>query len=281
MNRNPRLVYSPDNKQLTSYANRVRTDVLHMIQHAGSGNPGSALSCVEILVWLLHHEMRIRVPQPRWPKRDRLILSKGHAAPVFYSICTQLGWVKHKELMGYRQINTRLQTHPEYHKLICIDYTSGSLGQGLSAAVGMALAARYLKNLESRFFVLLGDGEIQEGQIWEAAMTAGHYELNNVVAILDRNVFQGDGATEKILSLEPLMEKWRAFRWEVQEADGHSFENLADVLSRFGSSKPKLLIAHTVKGKGVSFMEKNNEWHVGGKKFTGAVLKRALSEIGV
>jgi len=279
MNRIPKLLSQPLIDNLMNYSKEVRKDVLKMIQNAGSGNPGSALSCVEILVWLLHHEMHIKINDPRWSLRDRLILSKGHAAPVFYAICSQLDWLKKSELLGFRRFNTKLQTHPEYNTLPFVDYTSGSLGQGLSAAVGMALAANYKKISEPRFFVLLGDGEIQEGQIWEAAMSAGHYNLSNIIAILDYNKFQQDGKTKSVMNIEPLTDKWISFNWEVKEADGHLFQSLCDALSSCEASKPKLIIANTVKGKGISFMENNNDWHVGGKKFTEQVLDKALSEL--
>lgn len=279
MNRTPKPLSRPLISNLTNHSREVRKDILAMIQNAGSGNPGSALSCVEILVWLLHHEMHIKINNPRWNLRDRLILSKGHAAPVFYSICSQLRWLKKNELFGFRKFNTKLQTHPEYNTLPFIDYTSGSLGQGLSAAIGMALAANYKKISEPRFFVLLGDGEIQEGQIWEAAMSAGHYKLSNIIVILDYNKFQQDGKTESVMNIEPLDNKWISFNWEVKEADGHSFQSLYEALNSFETSKPKLIIANTVKGKGISFMENNNDWHVGGKKFTEEILSKALSEL--
>lgn len=269
-----------DKKQkLTTLARQARVDVLTMIQNAGSGNPGSALSCVEILTWLLHHEMHLENANPKWENRDRLVLSKGHAAPVFYSLVTHFGWVGRDELSRFRCFGTRLQTHPDYQKLPCIDFPSGSLGQGLSAANGMSLAARYLGLSEPRFFVLIGDGELQEGQIWEAAMTAGHYGLENVIAIIDRNFFQGDAAIVETMTLEPIVEKWQAFNWQVQTAEGHDFVSLSTAFSAFEEGKPKLIIANTVKGKGVSFMEKNNNWHVGGKKFTAEKLGAALEEI--
>lgn len=267
-------------KKLTAAATEVRRDVLTMIQHAKSGNPGSALSCVEILTWLLRHEMDIDVNNPKWEQRDRLVLSKGHSAPVFYSLGCQLGWVKRDELLGFRCFKSRLQTHPEYTAMPCIDYTSGSLGQGLSAAGGMALAARYQKNETSRFFVLLGDGEIQEGQVWEAAMTIGHYGLSNVTAIIDRNTFQGDRAIDEQKDLEPLADKWRAFKWNVVTCDGHDYLELESALRELeAGEKPGIIIANTVKGKGVSYMENNNSWHVGGPKFTDERLSAALNEL--
>ena len=266
--------------ELENTAVSIRSDVLQMIQHAGSGNPGSALSCIEILTWLMRHEMNIRSDQPRWEERDRLILSKGHAAPVFYALSVLLGWIKKEELMGFRCFETRLQTHPEFNAIAGIDFASGSLGQGLSVAAGMAIAARYLKNKISRFFVLLGDGELQEGQVWEAAMTCGHYGLDKVIVIVDRNYLQGDNFVEISKNIEPLVEKFLAFNWEVKEVDGHSFCELEESLKSMKSQCPKLVVANTIKGKGVSFMENNNQWHVGGKKFTKNLLQQALSEIG-
>lgn len=277
--REVKTVTSNDTDRLAGVARQARRDVLSMIQNAGSGNPGSALSSVEILVWLLHHEMCIKPDDPKWPKRDRLILSKGHSVPVFYSLVTEFGWVGRDELLGFRQFNTRLQTHPDYNVLDCIDYTTGSLGQGLSAAIGMALAGRYLRQEDPRFFVLIGDGEIQEGQVWEAAMTAGSYALDSVVLILDRNGFQQDGAIADIIDIEPLADKWRAFNWQVAEADGHTYNELSAALATLTETKPKVIIAHTIKGKGVSFMEGNNAWHTGGKKFTTDILEQALAEI--
>lgn len=268
-------------RSLANDAREVRRDVLRMIHHAKSGNPGSALSCVEILTWLLRHEMHVDGREPRWPLRDRLVLSKGHAAPVFYSLAAKIGWIAANELLGFRRFNSRLQTHPEYDTLPCVDYTSGSLGQGLSAANGMAIAARYLRSAEPRFFVLLGDGELQEGQVWEAAMTAGHYCLGNVIAVVDRNCFQGDRAVQAEMDIEPLADKWRAFKWAVASVNGHDYAALATALSglQSESEKPKLIIAETVKGRGVSFMENNNNWHVGGPKFTDELLAQALSEL--
>ena len=279
MKRNTKKISNITKRELEKISKETRMDVLKMIQNAGSGNPGSALSCIEILVWLLHHEMRKKINDVRWNKRDRLILSKGHAAPVFYAIFSQLGLIKKKDLLGFRNFNTKLQTHPEYNTLEFIDFPSGSLGQGLSAAVGMAIGARYLNISESRFFVLIGDGEIQEGQIWEAVMSASNYNLSNIIAILDYNRFQQDGETDQVMNIEPLTEKWESFNWEVRKCDGHSFNSLQETLGSFSTKKPKLIIANTVKGKGISFMEKNNQWHVGGPKFTKDVLNEAMKEL--
>lgn len=268
-----------DLKKLKTDSKSVRRDILKMIHNAGTGSPGSALSCVEILVWLLRYKMNIKISQPRWHLRDRLVLSKGHSVPVFYSICSKIGWIDKKELLGFRLFNTRLQTHPEYNSIEGIDYPSGSLGQGLSAAIGMAIGAKYQSNKKSKFFVLMGDGELQEGQIWEAAMMAGHYKLSNIIGIIDNNKFSQDDLTEITLTIEPLIDKWESFGWEVIEANGHEFHSLESAFNNFKTDKPKLIIANTVKGKGVSFMENNNEWHMAGKKFTDNILKKALAEI--
>lgn len=277
--RNPKLLDENTEKKLNTNCVDVRRKSLSMIQNAASGNPGSALSCVEILVWLLHHEMRIKIEDPRWELRDRLILSKGHAAPVFYAICSQLGWIKEDDLFGFRRFETKLQTHPEYGTLPFVDYTSGSLGQGLSAACGMGLGAKYLNLDTPRFFVLIGDAETNEGQIWEAAMSAGHYELSNVIVIVDFNKFSQDGRTEEIMNVEPFLEKWKSFNWEVMECNGHSINNLHDALCSFKTPKPKIIIANTIKGKGVSFMENNNDWHTINKSFTKEILEKALLEL--
>tara|TARA_B100000029_G_scaffold186103_1_gene183473 strand:- start:1865 stop:2683 length:819 start_codon:yes stop_codon:yes gene_type:complete len=268
-----------DKKYLINQAKEVRVDALKMIQNAGSGNPGSALSCIEILVWLMLHEMKIDHNDPKSIDRDRLILSKGHAAPVFYSICSKIGWIDRSELLGFRKFDTRLQTHPDYNTLNCIDYTSGSLGQGLSAANGMALAARYLKQNNSRFFVLIGDGEMQEGQVWEAIMTAGSYKLGEIIVILDQNKFQQDNSVDLIKSLHPIDKKMEAFGWDVALCDGHSFNSMREAIKRSNNNKPLMIVADTIKGKGVSIMENNNKWHVGGPKFTEEILENAIKEI--
>ncbi len=279
MKRSARPIDERKSALLCREARRVRADVLSMIHSAGSGSPGSSLSPVDILVWLYRHEMVYRVREPGWRKRDIFILSKGQAAPAYYSIFARIGWLGKRELFTYRKINSRLQTHPQYAALPGIDYSSGSLGQGLSAAVGMALAHRYLGNDVSRIFVLVGDGELQEGQVWEAAMAANKYALEEIVVLVDNNRFQGDGSTEQIMPIEPLVSKWKSFGWEALTIDGHSFISLYEGLrTAEGAHRPKVLICTTIKGKGVSFMENNNEWHVGAA-LTRPILKRALGEL--
>lgn len=266
--------------ELTEMARLVRRDSVEMIYGAGSGSPGSTLSITDVLVWLYFHEMHIDKADCRWDGRDRLILSKGQASPAYYSIFAKLGWVSENELKGYRCFDTRMQTHPEYDTIPAIDFTSGSLGMGLSAANGMALAARLQKKDDLRFFCIMGDGETQEGQVWEAAMTAGYYKLGNVINIIDRNVFQGDRSCEDVMDLEPYADKWTAFGWDVKNVDGHSFTALSEVMATFDPDKPKLLIADTVKGRGVSFMEANNAWHTGGPKFDCDHFERAMKDLG-
>jgi transketolase len=265
--------------ELFRVARKARRDSLRMIHQARSGSPGSTLSAVDILVWLLLHEMQICRDNFSDERRDRFILSKGQASPAFYSILHYLGHVSDAELLGYRQVSTRLQTHPEYRTIPQVDFPSGSLGMGLSAANGMALAARYQKRAGLRFFCLVGDGELQEGQIWEAAMTASHYGLENVVLIVDMNNFQGDSALAQVLAVEPIFDKFVAFGWEVANADGHDMAELTSTLRQMNSNRPKAILAHTTKGKGVSFMENNNAWHTGGAKFSDELLALALSEL--
>jgi transketolase len=249
-------------KKLENFSSKVRKDILEMIYVAGSGNPGSALSCVEILIWLMIVRMN------NYKRKNKLILSKGHSAPVFYSILSHLKKIKRNELFKFRMFNTKLQTHPDIIKLKrFVDFPSGSLGQGLSAANGMSLAAKYL-NKKLLCYVLIGDGEMQEGQIWEAIMTAGHYKLSNIIVIVDDNKFQQDGSTKKIKKLESLSKTVSSFGWEVLNTNGHSIDSLETVFKKFKSNKPKMIIADTVKGKGIKFMENNNDWHTGGKKFT-------------
>ncbi|MFH1995813.1 MAG: transketolase [Candidatus Omnitrophota bacterium] len=279
MKRSAKRLTSRTIASLCAIARKVRIDVLRMIYAAHSGNPGSALSPCEIMVWLYHHEMTIKPKTPRWKRRDRFILSKGQASPAYYSIFSRLGWIRRRELTTYRKINSRLQTHPEYDALQGIDYTSGSLGQGLSAAVGMALADRYLKRYEPRYFVLLGDGEIQEGQIWEAALSARKFGLENVVALIDRNGFQGDDRIDHVMPLEQLEDTWASFGWEVRVVDGHDYLSLYGGLRDLEHSrKPKVMICNTVKGKDVSFMEGRAEWHTAAL-LSDRLFRKALCEL--
>lgn len=247
--------------RLTEISKNTRKLILETVAEAGSGHPGGSLSAVEILVTLYFYRMKHDPKNPSWEDRDRFILSKGHASPLLFSILAQAGYFPIEELKTFRKINSRLQGHPDF-KAPGVEYPGGSLGIGLSVAVGMALAAR-LDNKSHRIYTLLGDGELQEGQVWEAALTAAKYRLDNLTAIVDRNGIQQDGLTEQIMPLEPLAAKWKAFNWNVIQIDGYNFEQIINALEKAENTinRPTVIIAHTTKGKGVSFMEWSPEWH--------------------
>lgn len=247
--------------RLTEISKNIRKLILETVAEAGSGHPGGSLSAVEILVTLYFYKMKRDPKNPSWEDRDRFILSKGHASPLLFSILAQAGYFPIEELKTFRKINSRLQGHPDF-KAPGVEYPGGSLGIGLSVAVGMALAAR-LDNKSHRIYTLLGDGELQEGQVWEAALTAAKYRLDNLTAIVDRNGIQQDGLTEQIMPLEPLAAKWKAFNWNVIQIDGYNFEQIINALKKAENTinRPTVIIAHTTKGKGVSFMEWSPEWH--------------------
>ncbi len=266
-----------DTKELKKKCDIIRIDAIKMTTKAESGHPSSCLSCVEIIGVLILDMMKIDPAYPNKADRDRFILSKGHAAPTYYSALSLRGFIPREELGSLRDINSRLQGHPDMNKTPGVDFSTGSLGMGLSVANGMALACR-LDNLSPNIFVLMGDGELQEGQVWEAAMTSAHYNLSNVVAIVDRNMLQCDDNTESIMSLEPLDEKFRSFGWEVFEVDGHNVGALQNVLRKACevTNKPSLVIAHTKKGKGVSCMEGKNNWH--GKPLLSEQYEEAIRE---
>lgn len=248
--------------ELKRVANVLRQDIISMLVTSKSGHPGGSLSAAEIVATLFFHEMKINPQDPHWADRDRFVLSKGHAAPVLYAALAEKGYFPKEELQWLRQTGHMLQGHPDMKKTPGVDMSTGSLGQGLSAANGMALAGK-LDGKDYRVFVLLGDGEMAEGQVWEAAMAAAHYKLDNVTAVLDLNGLQIDGSTDSVMCSTPLTEKWRAFCWNVIEVDGHDVEAL---LAAFAEAKqckgsPSIIIAKTVKGKGVSFMENQAGWH--------------------
>ncbi len=247
--------------RLTEISKNTRKLILETVTEAGSGHPGGSLSAVEILVTLYFYKMKHDPKNPSWKDRDRFILSKGHASPLMFSILAQTGYFPIEELKTYRKINSRLQGHSDY-RTPGVEYSGGSLGVGLSIAVGMALAAK-LDNKSYRMYALLGDGELQEGQVWEAALTAAKYKLDNLTAIIDRNGIQQDGLTEQVMPLEPLAAKWKAFNWNVLQIDGYNFEQIINSLENAENTinRPTVIIAHTTKGKGVSFMEWSPEWH--------------------
>lgn len=263
---------------LPALCRQVRRDILTMTHAAGSGHPGGSLSAVEILVTLYFDQMHIDPARPEDPDRDRFLLSKGHAAPVLYSVLARRGYFDPALLPTLRQLGSPLQGHPHREKLPGLDCSSGSLGQGLSIANGLALAARRTGRTY-RTYCLLGDGEVQEGQIWEAAMTAAHFALDNVCAIVDDNGIQLDGPTREIMDVEPLGAKFAAFGWAVLEVDGHSLSALQDAFrtAQATRGRPTVLLARTVKGKGVSFMEGQASWH--GKAPNDAELAAALAEL--
>lgn len=237
----------------------VRRRILEMIHRAGSGHPGGSLSCVEILVCLYRRVMRHDPANPAWEKRDRFVLSKGHGVPALYTVLARCGYFPEEELVTLRRFGSRLQGHPHMQSLPGLDCSTGSLGQGLSMAGGMALALG-LKGSSSRVYCLMGDGELQEGSVWEAAMSAPFLGLRNLTVVLDRNRVQLDGPTDQIMGLEPLADKWMAFGWRVSGCDGHNLDELEKAISA-GIEGPSVVIAETVKGKGVPFMEGDCRWH--------------------
>lgn len=247
---------------LKRIANTLRQDIISMLVTSKSGHPGGSLSAAEILATLYFHEMRVKPEDPHWADRDRFVLSKGHAAPVLYAALAEKGYFAKDELQGLRQTGRMLQGHPDMRKTPGVDMSTGSLGQGLSAANGMALAGK-LDGKDYQVYVLLGDGEMAEGQVWEAAMAAAHYNLDNVTAVIDFNGLQIDGLTDSVMCSSPLTEKWRAFCWNVIEVDGHDVDALTAAFAEAKQVKgqPSIIIAKTVKGKGVSFMENQAGWH--------------------
>ena len=264
--------------ELRQKAVKLRRDIIMMIYEAGSGHPGGSLSVLDILVLLYYKVMNINAAAPRDPRRDRLVLSKGHACPALYAVLADMGFFPPEELHRLRKIDSLLQGHPDMRKTPGIEISTGSLGQGLSAANGMALAAK-LENSNGRIYAVLGDGEVQEGQVWEAAMTSGHYRLDNLTAFLDYNGLQIDGWTKDVKISDPLPDKWRAFGWFVLEADGHDYLSLLEAVNKAISHKgaPTMIIAHTVKGKGVSYMENIADWH--GKAPSKDEYEQALLEL--
>ena len=243
-------------------AKKLRRHIITMIGQAGSGHPGGSLSAVEIMTALYFKLMRHKPLDPQWPGRDRFILSKGHAAPALYAVLAECGYFPVEELMTLRQMGSRLQGHPDRTITPGVEMSSGSLGQGLSFGLGVALAGR-LDEQDYRVYVLLGDGECNEGQVWEAAMATAHYNIDNLTAVVDNNGQQIDGWNCDVMSLDPFVAKWQAFGWNVIEVDGHSLPKLIAAFKEAQGVKgqPTVIVAHTIKGKGVSFMENNPDFH--------------------
>ena len=240
----------------------IKKDIIKMIYIAQSGHPGGSLSCINILYILYNKIMRISTSDPQWIERDILILSKGHAAPALYAVLSNIGFISREELFTLRKFGSNLQGHPVRNKTLGIEISTGSLGMGLSIGVGCALAGKLDKN-DKFIYVILGDGELNEGVIWEAAMSANHFKLDNLIVIVDRNGIQSDGSTEEIMSLEPLAEKWKSFGWEVIEIDGASIGEMIHSLNIAKSiiKKPKVIISYFIKGADVSFMEHTRKYH--------------------
>lgn len=240
----------------------IRQNIIEMLATAGSGHPGGSLSMVEILTVLYFEKMQIRPEMPKWADRDRFVLSKGHAAPGLYSILAERGYFDKKELLKLRKFGAMLQGHPDMKKIPGIDMSTGSLGQGLSVANGMALAAK-LDKKAYQVYALIGDGELQEGQIWEAAMSSAHYHLDNLTLCVDHNGLQIDGSNADVMNVEPISDKFKAFGWYVIDIDGHNILQIeaAFDLAKQIKGKPTVIIAKTVKGRGISFMENQVGWH--------------------
>ncbi len=265
--------------ELEKISNTLRKDIVKMLHKSGSGHPGGSLSACEILTALYFSEMNIDPKNPTWEDRDRFILSKGHGAPVLYAALAEKGYFDKKELDNLRKIDSMLQGHPDMKGTPGVDMSTGSLGQGLAVSNGVALAGK-LNNQDYRVYVLLGDGEVQEGMVWEAAMFASHNKLDNVTVFLDHNGLQIDGKNSEVINVEPLKDKWKAFGWNVVEINGHDFKQIFTALKEAKNTKekPTIIIADTVKGKGISFMENQVGWH--GKAPDDEQTDKALHELG-
>ena len=266
-------------RELNIMACRIRTDIVEMLNQAGSGHTGGSLSAADIVTALYFHKMRHNPKDPSWDGRDRFVLSKGHAAPVLYAALARAGYFPVEELGTLRKIGSRLQGHPDMKKLPGVEASTGSLGQGLSIACGMALAAK-LDKKDTRIYTLLGDGELQEGQVWEAAMSAAHYRLDNLTAVVDNNGLQIDGAVKDVMCVDPIPDKFSSFGWDVISIDGHDMAEVVDALERAALHKgrPTAIVAKTIKGKGCSLFEGKVEYH--GTPPSDEELKVALEEIG-
>ncbi len=257
------MISEKENIRLKNIAKEIRIDILKSISAAGSGHTGGSLSSTDIFTALYFNVMKHKPENPNWEYRDKLILSIGHIAPLLYASLANAGYFPKDELLSLRKLGSRLQGHPgKDHGLPGIELSAGSLGQGLSVAVGMALANK-IDAKDTYIFCINGDGELQEGSIWEAAMSASHHKLNNLISIVDRNFLQIDGKTEDVMKIEPLAEKWKSFGWEVFKCNGHNFPEIIDSIEKAKKikNKPSVIIANTVMGKGISQIENNHNWH--------------------
>jgi len=265
--------------ELQEKARAIRADIVRMIGAAGSGHPGGSLSAADLVAALYFGVMRHDPARPTWPDRDRFVLSKGHACPVLYAALAEAGYFPQETLWTLRKFGSPLQGHPDMRKVPGVEMSTGSLGQGFATAVGMAMAGK-LDGRGYRVFTMIGDGEVQEGEVWEAAMAAAHYRLDNLTGIQDYNGLQIDGANREVMEVAPLPDKWQAFGWQVIEIDGHDLGQILGALApeRATPRKPTMVIARTVKGKGVSFMENVVDWH--GKAPSQEQVEQALAELG-
>ncbi|MBU3189392.1 transketolase [Clostridium bowmanii] len=266
-------------EKLKAIAREVRKDIVTMITESHSGHPGGSLSCVEIITTLYFNEMNVSAENKHDPDRDRFVLSKGHAAPALYSVLAEKGFFDKEELLGLRKLGSRLQGHPNMNTVPGVDMSTGSLGQGISAAVGMALAGK-LDKKNYRVYTLLGDGELAEGQVWEATMSAAHYKLDNLTAFVDHNGLQIDGKVSEVMGSDPVDDKFLAFGWNVITVDGHDFDQIKNAIeaAKKTKAKPTVIICETIKGKGVSFMENEACWH--GTAPNKEQCQKAIDEIG-
>ena len=263
--------------ELEKIALKVRMGIIESIHAAKAGHPGGSLSCADILTYLYFKQMKIDPKNPKWEERDRFVLSKGHAAPALYAVLAQRGFFDEKELISLRQIGSMLQGHPDLKKIPGVDMSTGSLGQGISAAVGMALSAKHFGN-KFNVYAVLGDGELEEGQVWEAAMFAGNHKLDNLVIFVDNNNLQIDGSIEEVNSPHPIDKKFEAFGFETITIDGNDFEEIEAALNKASTiDRPVAIIAKTVKGKGVSYMENAVNWH--GAAPNDELFEQAMAEL--
>jgi transketolase len=267
-----------ENEILKQHANHIRINILKEVANANSGHPGGSLSSADIVTLLYFEIMDINQDNVRSIDRDRFVLSKGHVSPLLYAVLSEKGFIPEEELMTFRKINSRLQGHPNMNLVPGVDMSTGSLGQGLAAADGMAIANKLSKN-DHRVYCLVGDGESEEGEIWEAAMAAHHYKSDNLCMILDSNGLQIDGKVDDVIGPNPLDQKMEAFGWHVIHADGHDFDDLRKAFKEAENTKgvPTCIVAHTIKGKGVSYMENQAGWH--GKAPNAEQLKQAIAEL--
>jgi transketolase len=272
------LKNQPSVDELKARAKQIRRDIIEMTGIAGSGHPGGSLSAADIVTALYFAVMRHDPKNPKWPDRDRLILSKGHASPLLYSALAEAGYFDRDLLKTFRKLGSPLQGHPDMRKLPGVEASTGSLGQGLSIGIGHALARR-IDQKDYYTYVVMSDGETNEGQTWEAIAMAAHHDVDHLIVFLDYNRFQLDDATQEICDMEPMTDKWKAFCWHVQEIDGHDFPSILNAVhhAQKVKSQPAIIIAHTIKGKGVSFMENNNYFH--GVAPNAEEMKRALEEL--